>query len=478
MSSKNIAFDSVPSSIRKPGDYVEFNLRRAATTLPGNIQRTLIIGQRLTSGSVAALTVVDIFSASDAATYFGYGSIAHLMCLAALTANNYLSLQCITLDDAGGGVAATALFTLTGTATNSGVLTVLVGNQSVQIAVSLGDTAAVIAGNLVTQFAAQPSLPYTAAAVAGVVTLTAKHKGTLGNAINTRFTLLSGVLPLPGITGALTVGVTGATDPTIATALAVVYGAGHNILIPAWNDVTSLTALRTHLGSVSSSIEQRGAIAATAQIGTLAAATTLATTLNEGRISCALLPSAFNNSYEVAAAYGAVMASEQDPARPLNSLPLAGILPNTVPNYLSRTMQETCLYNGITPLEVGPGQQVQIVRAISTYTLNALGAPDTALLDMNTIRTLDYVRLAIRTAILLQFPRSKLSVNTPAKVRTVIIAVLTLLEDLEIVQNVTANLPGIILELDIQDPNRLDAKIPANVVTGLHVFAARIDLIL
>ena len=118
------------------------------------------------------------------------------------------------------------------------------------------------------------------------------------------------------------------------------------------------------------------------------------------------------------------------------------------------------------------------MRAISTYTLNALGAPDTALLDMNTIRTLDYVRLAIRTAILLQFPRSKLSVNTPAKVRTVIIAVLTLLEDLEIVQNVTANLPGIILELDIQDPNRLDAKIPANVVTGLHVFAARIDLIL
>lgn len=52
------------------------------------------------------------------------------------------------------------------------------------------------------------------------------------------------------------------------------------------------------------------------------------------------------------------------------------------------------------------------------------------------------------------------------------------LEELEIVQNVEQWKSGLIVERDLQDPNRLNAKIPTNVVNGLHVFAGRIDLIL
>jgi len=43
---------------------------------------------------------------------------------------------------------------------------------------------------------------------------------------------------------------------------------------------------------------------------------------------------------------------------------------------------------------------------------------------------------------------------------------------------VAANADGVIVERDSQDVNRLDAKIPVDVVNGLHVFAGRIDLIL
>ena len=56
--------------------------------------------------------------------------------------------------------------------------------------------------------------------------------------------------------------------------------------------------------------------------------------------------------------------------------------------------------------------------------------------------------------------------------------VLQKLEQLEIVEAVTANAAGLIVERDDQDPNRLNAKIPADVVNGLHVFAGRIDLLL
>lgn len=478
MASPNIAFDSIPASTRKPGKYIEFDTRLAVRTLPGNLQRTLIVGQRLSSGALPANTVVDIFSDVQAAIYFGYGSIAHLMCMAALKANRYLSLQAIALDDAGAGVAGTQTVTLTGPATSQGVITVNVGGQAVQIAVAVNDTATAMAAALKTQFDNQSNLPVTAAAVAGVLTLTAKCKGTLGSLIKVSATALAGSVPISGVTVAVAAGVAGATDPTIATALATVFSGGHNIIISAWNDQTNLTALRTHLDSVSGALEQRGAIGVYGHVGTLSQGTTLAALINSGRISYALLPNAFDNSYELAAAYGAEIAFEEDPARPLNTLPLTGILPNPQANRLGRTEQEVCLYNGTTPLEVGPGDRVQIVRAVTTYTLDPQGIPDIALLDLTTIRTLDYVRKAIRERISLRFPREKMTHRTEAKVRSEIIDVLYKLEELEIVENVADNLTGIIVERDLQDPNRLDAKIPTDVVNGLHVFAARIDLLL
>lgn len=472
MSSPNVAFYQIPSSLRKPGRYIEFNTRLSVRTLPNNQQKTLIVGQRLSSGTVAANTVVDVFSEQDAATYFGRGSIAHLMVRAALRANPYLTLSVIALDDAA-GVAATNTVTVTGTATAAGVLTVNVGGQSVTIAVASGDTNTVIAANLKAQFDKQPDLPVTATVSTNVVTMTAKNKGTLGNGL-----VVSSSDTATGVTVANTSPASGATDPTLATALAVVFGAGHNIVISAYNDTTNLTALRTHLDNVSGPLEQRGAIGVYAHVGTLANATTLAASINSGRITGILLPTAYDCVYEVAAAYGAVIASEEDPARPLNTLPLTGILANPLANRNSRTEQENALYNGVTPTEIGPGDKVQIVRAVTTYTLDANSVPDISLLDLTTIRTLEYVRKAIRERITLRFPREKLSSRTADKVRSEILDVLFKCEELEIVDAVADNASGVIVERDSQDPNRLDAKIPCDVVNGLHIFAGRIDLLL
>jgi len=479
MPSPNIAFDTIPSSIRKPGKYIEFNTRLAVRTLPGNLQKTLIIGQRLSSGSVTSdATLIDIFSDIDAAVAFGYGSIAHLMCSAAIKANRYLSLQCIALVDAVAGTLATQTLTITGTPGAVGVLTVAIGDQTVQIAVATTDTATTLATSLVAQIAKQNTLPITSAAVAGVVTLTAKHKGTLGNSIKVSATALAGTLPISGLTVAVAVGVTGATDPVIATALATVFSAGHNIIISAWNDAINLTALRTHLDSVSGALELRGAIGIYGWTDTYALAIARASAINSGRIACCFVPAGYENSYEIAAAFGSVVASEEDPARPLNTLALTGVLANPLANRSSRTEQEGCLYNGVTPTEVGPGDKVQIVRAVTTYTVDANSITDISMLDLTTIRTLDYVRKAVRERIALRFPREKLSSRTAAKVRSEIIDVLYKLEELEIIEGVDDNLTGVIVERDSQDPNRLDAKIPTNVVNGLHIFAARIDLLL
>lgn len=274
------------------------------------------------------------------------------------------------------------------------------------------------------------------------------------------------------------VAVTGQTEPDIADALASTAQGGYTILVPAWFSQTALTAVRTHIATWTSSIEQQSIIGVGALTSTLSAATALAASLNAGGITLALLAGTPSSARQAAAAYAAVIASEEDPARPLNTLVLTGIKVPPVAQRLGRVEQETCLANGITPLEVGAGDVVQIVRAISSYTKSAAGATDVSLLDLTSIRTLYYVRVACRDRVRLRFPRSKLSNKTPDAVRGELLDVLKKLEELEIVENVDENAAGLVVERSLQDVNRLNASIPVDVVNGLHVFAGRIDLLL
>lgn len=267
-------------------------------------------------------------------------------------------------------------------------------------------------------------------------------------------------------------------EPDIKAALDATALGGFTVLVPAWNSTTALTALREHIKVYTNSMEQQGIIGVAALTSTLSAATTLATSLNSGAITLAVLPGTASKAHQVAAAYAAMIASEEDPARPLNTLELAGIKVPPISQRLGRTEQETALANGVTPLEVAAGDVIQIVRAVTTYTKSAAGATDVSLLDLTTIRTLYYIRMACRERIRLRFPRSKLSKKTPDAVRGELLDVLLKAQELEIVEEVEANASGLVVERSPQDANRLNSSIPADVVNGLHVFAGRIDLLL
>ncbi|EOV9277063.1 phage tail sheath C-terminal domain-containing protein, partial [Salmonella enterica] len=225
-------------------------------------------------------------------------------------------------------------------------------------------------------------------------------------------------------------------------------------------------------------MEQRGAVGVAGWPGSLATGTTLAGHSNDGRTTIGWYPGSVCLPGILAATYAAVIASEEDPARPLNTLPLAGLDITALSDRAGRTEQENALHNGLTPFEVGTGDTVQIVRAVTTYTKNAAGVDDPALLDLTTIRTLDYTRKACRQRIALRFPREKLRDRTRGKVRSELLDVLLKLDDLDILENVEANKDKLRVERNGQDVSRMDAAIPADVVNGLHVFAGRIDLYL
>lgn len=477
MASKNISFDNIPASIRKPGKYFEINTKLAVRTLATNEQRVLIIAQKLPT-SAAPLEPVQIFDDATAAALFGYGSQAHMMARAAITAYQYVDLTVLPVPPHAAGIAATGTVTLSGAATSAGVVKLTIGNSYVAVAASYQDTAASILAELVAAINDEQDLPVTAAITTAeggtpTMTLTAKNKGTLGNAI-----MLALSSTVAGFTATKTAMTGGQQDPDIDDALAAVFASNYNIYCVPWAEVEQLTALREHLEAISGPLEQRRATAWIATPKSLATTTTLAGQLNGGRISLDCLPCTASLPEELAAAYAAVAASEEDPARPLNGLELKGIAAPAVADRLGRKEQEVMLKNGVTPSEVGPGDVVQIVRAVSTYTRNAVGATDISLLDMTTIRTVDYTCKAIKERVDLRFPREKLSARTPAKVRSEVLDVLRILEDLEILENVEANAEGVIVERDLQDPNRLNVKIPVDVVNGLHVLAARVDLLL
>lgn len=473
MASPNISFDNIPASIRKPGKYFEFNTKLAVRTLPGNPQRVLIIGQQLDSGTQPALTPVDVFSDDQVATLFGRGSQAHLMARAAMMANAYLQLTIIGVSDVAASIAAKGELTFTGTASASGLASLTVGTTRIDVAVQNAETAEAIAQAISVAVNKSADLPVTASSAAGKLTLTAKNKGEQGNDIQLKFSCTA-----PDVTAVLAAMSSGQGSPDIAAALAAVVAGGHNIIVSPFSTEAALTALRTHLDFVSGPMEQRGAIGTYGWVKTLASGTTLASKINSGRITAAWHNGSAKLPCEVAAAYAAVLASEEDPARPLNTLELKGLDVTNISKWPSRTEQENALYNGVTPLEIGPGDKVQIVRAISTYTQDPQGVEDVSMLDITTIRTLDYVRKACRERIALRFPREKLSERTPAKVRSELLDVLFKMEELEIVEQVEENKAALIVERDLQDVNRLDAKIPVDVVNGLHVFAGRIDLML
>lgn len=102
----HIDFDTIPGSIRVPGQYIEFNTRNAVQGLPQNPQKVLMVAPMLTAGIQPALEPVQLFSDAEAADLFGQGSLAHLMVRQAFANNPYLDLTVIGIADHSAGVQA------------------------------------------------------------------------------------------------------------------------------------------------------------------------------------------------------------------------------------------------------------------------------------------------------------------------------------------------------------------------------------
>ncbi len=481
-----ISFNSIPTSNRVPFVFVEFDSSGAVRGPTVQRWKALLFGQMLGTGTAVADKPILVTSREQARTLFGTGSMLAQMYEAFRASNATTDVWAIPQADAGAGTAATGTVTFTGTATATGTVDLYIAGQHVAVAVASGAAAATVATDTATAINALTTLPVTAAAALGVVTITAKHKGLLGNSIDVRLGYYGESLPA-GISAAISALTGGATNPSVATALANIGDERYHAIAFPYTDTANLTLIETELANRWGPTTQNDGHAFTCAAGNVGSMSTLGSSRNSKHVT--LVPGYRypNPPYELSASVCAVAAyyGQIDPARPFQTLPLAGILPPAISDRFTAAERNTLLYDGVSSLVTDPGGTVRIERLITTYQTNPAGADDTSYLDLNTVLTLSYLRADFRAYFQTKYPRHKLAgdgvraapgqaIMTPKLAKAEAIVKFRQWEDLGLVENIDQFKNELIVERNAQDPNRLDILLPPDLINQLITVGAKI----
>lgn len=486
-----ISFNQIPSGIRVPLFYAEFDNSMANTAVTN--LKTLIVGQ-MTSGAATVGKPVLVTGVSQGHELFGRGSQLARINDAYRANDDYGEVWAIPVADPEGGTAASCSVTVSGEATASGSVFLYVGATRVAANVAIGDTAASIATALAAAVNAKPDLPVTAQASSGTVVLNAKNAGTQGNdirvAVNRAGYAAGEVLP-EGISATVSAMAGGAGVPDLEAVIAAMGDEQYDLIAMPFADANSLNQFSAEMNDVTgrwSPTRQLYGHVFTALRGTVATLQAFGSARNDQHATVVGIESGVASAAcEVLGAYvgRAARALNTDPARPLQTLELIGITPAPEGERFSLTEKQTLLTSGIST-EYTQGGYMRIERAITTYQKNASDVLDNSYLDVNTLFTLMYIVRDLKSVITSKYPRHKLAddgtffgsgqaVVTPSVIRAELLAEYRKLEERALVENFDAFKANLIVERNADDPTRLDVLLPPDLVNQLRIFAALIQ---
>jgi phage tail sheath gpL-like len=482
-----IAFNQIPSDIRVPGQYFEIDNSRAIGSLPAQAKKILVLGQRLSTGTIAALVPTLLLSGAQAEQAYGRGSMLSRMIYALKAANNYTEVWAIALDDDAAGVKATQPLTFTGPATAAGTVHLYLGGRRVRAAVAAADTATTVATTVAAAINAVTDLEVTATAALGVVTVTYRHKGEAGNDFDIRLNYYTGEVLPAGLACTIAAGAAGTANPDISDALAAMGDEWFTHIVCPYTDAANLTTLETELDTRWGPLVMKEALGFAAAAGTTSAVSTLGSSRNSETVCLMDAGKSPTPPWIWAAVVAAVEAYEPHPARPRITLQLPGLLPPAVQDRRSQAEQNILLHDGVSTHSVDTGGHVLIQQLITTYQTNAYGVEDTSYLFVTTMNTLAALRFSRRLWWATHHPRSLLARDSatytpdlPVVTPQVAfhgaitqfhewVAALLIEDDIE------AFKAGYRAEISESDPNRLNEVLPPNLINGLHVVAGQIQ---
>ena len=218
---------------------VSLTLANADLAVSNVAQKVLLIGQMI-SGTATSEELQTNLSSSGAPenALFGEDSMIAAMVRAFKSVNPTVRVDAIAVDDHASGVPRVVEFTLVGTASADGTITVVAGSEvNHKYEVTIPDTTDETdsAALLVAAVNADSKVPFTAANVAGVVQLTANNDGAVANDRGVEV-----IVNVAGITIATVADDTaGSQDPVLTTVLDAATERYQAIVWP-WADISDL----------------------------------------------------------------------------------------------------------------------------------------------------------------------------------------------------------------------------------------------
>ena len=507
-----ISFNNIPDSVRTPGAYTEIDNSRALKGLVANPHKALIIGQKHNTATGATGTAVKdtLYAISRdnlADGYFGVGSNLARMCNIFKKNNPNTELFALALSGDGTAKASAAIFFSIFLSHNAGVVStdgevvnLMINGSKITLTLTSGWSVGLVNSNIKTLINANSNLPVTADTTAtSALVLQAVNSGVIGNYLDFRFNYYDGQsypTCFRATSGAsvLYTGFAGGTGSgSLTDAWAVIEAEQYQHIVQPYIDSANLTALETELASRFKPLIDKQGHGYVGTRGTNASCTTEGNARNSPHN---IIIGAYNSPTDPAewgAALGAVCAwnLNNDPARPLHTLQLQGVLPPPIQSRWSREERDVLLYDGIATFTVDSSGNVLIERAITTYQRNALGVPDPSYLDIETLATLNEIRYQYKVRMISRFivTRKKLADDTfpaqpgsnitrPKDVKQEAVALFTLLRDKGLIENLDDFITNLIVERNATDRNRVDVLLPPDLVNQFRVLAGIIQFIL
>ncbi len=483
-----VPFNAVPSDLRVPLFYAEVDNSQAGGA--NETLRRLIVGQvNDDAGSEEIVRLVLVSRTAEAIAIGGHGSMLAAMHKRHRQVDGFGEVWCLPLK-ASEGTAAEGKVTVTGTATEAGIVNLYVAGQRVRATVAKGATPSAVAAALAAAITATLDLPVKASAAEGVVTVTAKFKGDLGNDVRLRMNSkgrANGEVTPAGLTITLTAMAGGVGTPDIAEALAALGDEPFEFITSPWSDATTLDAWQETMNDSAgrwSWAKQLYGHVYSAKRGSLGALVAAGQVRNDPHITVhGFEQSVPQPCWEVAASYAARQAVfiSADPARPTQSGALIGIEPSDPSDRFLLTERNSLLGYGIATAYY-EGGAYRIERAVTTYQKNAYGQRDESYMDSEPLHQSAYVIRYLRGIITGKYGRHKLAndgtnigdgggIVTPAVIRGELVAAYLALEKMGIVENAELFKQHLIVERNATNPNRLDVLFPPDLVNQLRVFA-------
>ena len=490
-----ISFSEIPADWRLPLYWVEVDPSKAGIWTIN--QPALLVGIMTADGTAVPDVPIAVGTQAQANQQFGQGSqLANMF--AAFFRNNFANeVWGLPVAEPTAGTAATGTITITADAGGheAGTIDLYVGGQHVPVNIGASDTVNDI--NVAVSAAVNENfdLPVTSVGGPTEITLTCNWVGASGNDItmcDSYYGRIGGQELPVGISiayGSLGMLSGGVGTPIFDTAISSLGERNFEYVCMPFTDSTSLLAWETEYGFTDTGrwgwMRQLFGHIFSAKRSDYPGMILWGQTQNSGLVSVMGVELASPTPvYEWTAAYTAMAqrALINDPARPLQTLELTGVLPAPLHERFDRMELNSMAGSGIATQETDPNNIPMILRETTTYQLNLYGQGDDAYELVTTLATLARLLRNQKQMVTSQFPRYKLAddgtrfgpgqaITTPSLIAAALVAQYQVDMFNGLVENIAAFKQNLIVERDVNNPNRVNVLYPPDLINQLRVFA-------